>query len=212
MPLRVGPVQPVIALVADFLCDGGVFLEYIAPHTRQQRARPALHDVPGEQRMAQDGYLLDQLPRPLPGEHGRLDGGIQVGLQSRQPGALGGESRRLRHAVFVGWGTELLDLGSDGGQLWAQGFRRVGRLGKNRLDIDAQPPEFLLEIGQVLDRLFRGLDRACQARHVFAVSGRRRRGLRRLCFRLGRRSRRFGLRRRLSRHGHERCDRNQERD
>ena len=79
--------------------------------------------------------------------------------------------------------------------------------GEDRLDIDAQPAQLLFELGQVLDRLFSGLDGARQPRDAVGDVGRQGR-LRRLCL-CG-----FGLRlrrRRLSRGGCDRRDRSQER-
>ena len=152
----------------------GASLDQVAPQARQQRARQALHQVLGEERMAQHGDLLDQLARAHPGQLGRLDGAIERGGQRRQPRALGGNAGASGGRILGGRRPELLDLRSDGGQLRAQRLSGLGRVGQDALDVDAQPAQLLFELGQVLNGLLGGLDGGCEPRDAVGDVGRQR--------------------------------------
>ena len=88
--LGVGPLQPVLGEVADAVADGRGVAHQVAPQARQQRARQALHQVLGEERVAQHRDLLDQLAGAHPGQLGRLDGPVERGGERQS----GGRARR----------------------------------------------------------------------------------------------------------------------
>jgi hypothetical protein len=209
--LGIGPLQPVLGEVADAVADGRGIAHQVAPQARQQRARQALDQVLGEERMAQHGDLLDQLARAYPGQLGRLYGSIERGGQRRQPCPLGGNRRRLGGRILCGLRPELLDLRFDGGQLRAQRLSGLGRVGQDALDIHAQPAQLLLELGQVLNGLLGGLDGGREPRNAIGNVGRQRHLRRRSFWGSGCCGLRWSGLWRLRRHRRDRYQRDEER-
>src|SRR5215467_3656891 len=131
--------------------------------------------------MAQDRDLLDQLARPYPSELGRFDRTVKAGCECHEPRPLGGEGRRLCGAVLARRCAKFFDLRANGGKLGAQRFGGLGGIIEDRLDVDPQAAQLFLDFGEVLDRLFGGLDGGREPRHIVGeLSGQLRLSRRRL--------------------------------
>src|SRR5262249_19409724 len=136
--------------------------EQVAPQSWQQRARQALHQVLGENRVAHHGDALDQLPRPYPGQLGRFDGAVELGGKRGQPRPLGGDRRGFGRAILGRWWAQLLDLRAHQRQFGPQRLGRLRGVRQDVLDLDAQAAKVLLDVVEMLQRLLGAVERVRQ--------------------------------------------------